>query len=79
MGITVRDNSPTPAPAPTDPARLTLPTMTTKPSFRAEFSEGEGGKTAVYMARWVNTRGEKGRWSEITSLDMPSAGPTVAA
>ena len=52
--------------APTDPAALTFLTMTMKPSFRAEFKAGEGGKTAVYMARWVNTRGEKGPWSEIT-------------
>ena len=53
-------------PAPTDPAALTFLTMTTKPSFRAEFKAGEGGKTAVSMARWVNTRGEKGPWSEVT-------------
>jgi hypothetical protein len=48
-------------------AALACLTMTTKPSFRAEFKAGEGGKTAVYMARWVNTRGEKGPWSEITT------------
>ena len=58
------------APAPTDPAALTFLTMTTKPSFRAEFKAGEGGKTAVYMARWVNTRGEKGPWSEITTATV---------
>jgi hypothetical protein len=57
-------------PAPTDPAALTFLTMTTKPSFRAEFKAGEGGKTAVYMARWVNTRGEKGPWSEITTATV---------
>ena len=39
--------------------------MTTKPTFRAEFKPSEGGKTAVYMTRWVNTQGEKGPWSEI--------------
>ena len=44
--------------------------MTTRPSFRAEFKAGEGGKTAVYMARWVNTRGEKGPWSEITAATV---------
>ena len=55
---------------PTDPAALTFLTMTTKPSFRAEFKAGEGGKTAVYMARWVNTRGEKGPWSEITTATV---------
>jgi hypothetical protein len=58
------------SPAPTDPAALTFLTMTTKPSFRAEFKAGEGGKTAVYMARWVNTRGEKGPWSEITTATV---------
>ncbi len=54
----------------TDPAALTFLTMTTKPSFRAEFKAGEGGKTAVYMARWVNTRGEKGPWSEVTTATV---------
>jgi hypothetical protein len=34
-------------PTPTDPAAFTFLTMTTKPSFRAEFKAGEGGKTAV--------------------------------
>jgi hypothetical protein len=61
-------------PAPTDPARdprsFTFLTMTTKPIFRAEFKAGEGGKTAVYMARWINTRGEKGPWSEITTATV---------
>ncbi|MGD9691056.1 MAG: hypothetical protein AB7K52_15465 [Phycisphaerales bacterium] len=57
-------------PAPTDPAALTFLTMTTKPSFRADFKPGEGGKTAVYMARWVNTRGEKGPWSEVTTATV---------
>jgi hypothetical protein len=40
--------------------------MTTRPSFRADFKPGEGGKTAVSMARWINTRGEKGPWSDVT-------------
>ncbi len=57
-------------PAPTDPAALTFLTMTTKPSFRAEFKAGEGGKTAVYMARWVNTRGERGPWSDVTTATV---------
>jgi hypothetical protein len=57
-------------PAPSDPAALTFLTMTTRPSFRAEFKAGEGGKTAVSMARWVNTRGEKGPWSEITTATV---------
>jgi hypothetical protein len=44
--------------------------MTTRPSFRADFRGADGGKTAVYMARWVNTRGEKGPWSEITAAKV---------
>jgi hypothetical protein len=58
------------SPAPTDPAALTFLTMTTRPSFRADFKPGEGGKTAVSMARWINTRGEKGPWSEITTATV---------
>jgi hypothetical protein len=57
-------NSPSAAAA-GDPANFTFLTMTTKPSFRATFKPAEGGKTAIYMARWVNTRGEKGPWSEL--------------
>jgi hypothetical protein len=59
--------------APTDPAALTFLTTTTRPSFRAAFKVGEGGDmggAAVCMARWVNTRGEKGPWSEITTATV---------
>jgi len=52
-------------PAPTDPSALAFLTMAIKPSIRADFRSGDGGKTAVYMTRWVNTQGEKGPWSEI--------------
>ena len=45
-------------------------TMTTSPSFRAEFKPSEGVKTAVDMARWVNTRGEKRPWSEVTTATV---------
>jgi len=47
--------------------------MTTKPNFRADFKPGEGSKAAgaaVSMARWVNTRGEKGPWSEVTTATV---------
>lgn len=57
-------------PAPTDPAALGFLTMATKPSIRADFSAGDGGKTAVYMLRWVNTQGEKGPWSEVTTATV---------
>lgn len=55
---------------PTDPQALSFLTMTTKPTLVAEFKAGDGGKTAVYMTRWVNTRGEKGPWSEIATATV---------
>ncbi len=57
-------------PAPTDPAVLSFLTLTTRPTVRTEFKAMDGGKTAVYMLRWVNTRGEKGPWSEICSATV---------
>ncbi len=57
-------------PAITNPVALVFLTMTTRPTFRAEFKPGEGDKTAVYMARWINTRGEKGPWSEIATATV---------
>jgi hypothetical protein len=57
-------------PAPTDPALLSFLTMATKPSVIAEYRAANGGKTAVYMLRWVNTRGEKGPWSDITTATV---------
>jgi hypothetical protein len=44
--------------------------MATKPTIRADIRAGDGGKTAVSMARWVNTRGEKGPWSEVTTATV---------
>ncbi|MFA6044081.1 MAG: hypothetical protein WC718_03780 [Phycisphaerales bacterium] len=44
--------------------------MTTRPSLRAEFKAGDGGETAVYMTLWLNRRGEKGPWSEITTATI---------
>jgi len=44
--------------------------MAMKPSIRADFRSGDGGKTAVYMTRWVNTQGEKGPWSEIATATV---------
>lgn len=57
-------------PAPTDPNALSFLTMTTRPTLRTDFRAADGGKTAVYMLRWVNTRGEKGPWSEVTTATV---------
>jgi hypothetical protein len=57
-------------PPPTDPAALSFLALTTQSTCRAEFPQAARGKTAVYMVRWVNTRGEKGPWSEITTATV---------
>jgi hypothetical protein len=57
-------------PAPTDPSVLSFLTMTTRPTLRTDFRAADGGKTAVYMLRWVNTRGEKGPWSDVTTATV---------
>jgi hypothetical protein len=53
---------------------LTFLTMTTRPGFRAELKAGEEGKAAVSMVRWVNTRGEAGPWSEVTTATVAARG-----
>jgi len=57
-------------PAPTNPAELAFLALATTGPLRADFHPGQGGKTAVYMARWVSSRGEKGPWSEICSATV---------
>ncbi|MGE4198735.1 MAG: hypothetical protein AB7G11_16625 [Phycisphaerales bacterium] len=53
-----------------DPATFAFLTMATKPSVTAEYRAADGGKTAVYMLRWVSTRGEKGPWSDVTTATV---------
>jgi hypothetical protein len=50
-----------------DPATFKFLALTTKPTVRSSFKPDDGGKTAVYMLRWVNTRGEVGPWSEVAT------------
>jgi len=56
---------------------MALLAMMTKPTFRADFKPGDGGTTAHDMARpppricnGINTRGERGAWSEICSATV---------
>jgi len=55
---------------PTDPTALSFLTMTIKTAFATDYPADAGGKTAVYMLRWINTRGEKGPWSEVASATV---------
>lgn len=56
--------------APTDPRGYTLLGMDSRSPYTAEFSPQDAGKTAHYMLRWVNTRGERGPWSETVSATI---------
>jgi len=45
-------------------SEMTFLDVATSSPFNAEFAGENAGKTAWYWLRWVNTRGEKGPWSE---------------
>jgi hypothetical protein len=56
--------------APTDPSELTFLALDTRTPYTADYAGTDGNKTAHYMLRWVNTRGEKGPWSETASATI---------
>ncbi|MDR3184180.1 MAG: hypothetical protein LBT49_02080 [Prevotellaceae bacterium] len=43
----------------------------TRSPFMLEFDDQERGKTVYFVLCWVNTRGQKGPWSEIRSAIIP--------
>ena len=53
-------------PAPVDPAAMPFLANETKMPHRNDFDATDLGKTASYAARWVNTKGDSGPWSQIT-------------
>jgi hypothetical protein len=55
---------------PTGPSQLTYLATDTRTPYVAEFNETEGGKTAHYMLRWVNSKGETGPWSQTVSATI---------
>jgi len=57
-------------PAPTDPSELTFLSVDTRTPYTVDYDGADGGKTAHYMLRWVNTRDEKGPWSETASATI---------
>jgi hypothetical protein len=46
-----------------------LATDTSTP-YTANYDGGDAGKVAHYMLRWVNTRGERGPWSQTSSATI---------
>jgi hypothetical protein len=57
-------------PAPADPNELKYLATDTRTPYMAEFDGADAGKTAYYMLRWVNTRGERGPWSQTVSATI---------
>ena len=52
---------------PTDPSELQFLGLTTSAPYIARYGGDARGKTANYMLRWVNSRGEAGPWSQTFS------------
>jgi hypothetical protein len=55
------------AEAPKDASEFTFLATDTATPYVATFDSADIGKTAWYMLRWVNTRGERGPWSSTFS------------
>ena len=56
---------------PADWSELTNSVFDTKTPYEFRFSGTERGKKLFFALRWENTRGEKGRWSDIYEAIVP--------
>lgn len=59
------------ATAPVDPDDFTFVAIDTKTPQIWEFDPSEAGQMAHWVARWINTRGEPGPWSDVVSATVP--------
>ena len=57
-------------PAPVDESELTFLALDTRTPYTAKYVGADANKVAHYMLRWVNTRGQKGPWSETASATI---------
>ena len=57
-------------PHPAAPGESRFLLLSTRTPAVAEFTGPGGGKTAHYMVRWLNTRGEAASWSEPASATI---------
>ncbi len=55
---------------PVDASELSFLGLSTRTPFTANFVGSQGGQIAYYWVRWVNSRGEKGPWSEMASATI---------
>jgi hypothetical protein len=55
---------------PVDPSECHYLATDTATPYTAEYDGTDSGKIAHYMLRWVNTRGERGPWSQTVSATI---------
>ena len=55
---------------PPDASTCSFVALDTNSPYVVEYDGGDANKTAHYLLRWVNTRGEKGPWSETVSATI---------
>ncbi len=56
---------------PADASELTYVATDTATPYLAEYPGAKAGQMATYCLRWVNTRNERGPWSEPVSATIP--------
>lgn len=56
---------------PVDPDDFTFVAIDTNTPYMNEFDGVDGGSMAHWVARWVNTRGAAGPWSDVVSATIP--------
>src|ERR1035437_5980154 len=55
----------------TDISQLAYVATDSGTPYLAEYTGAQAGQMACYWLRWINTRGEKGPWSEPVSATIP--------
>ena len=58
--------------APADPKAFRMVRFGTRSPEEISFQANDGGKTAHYLLRWMNSKGETGPWSTIISATIPA-------
>ena len=58
-------------PAPADATGYVFLALDTKTPYTDVHAAADAGKTAYYMVRWVNAKGEVGPWGDVVSAKIP--------
>ncbi|MEZ6126412.1 MAG: hypothetical protein R3C49_25090 [Planctomycetaceae bacterium] len=58
--------------APQNPSDYQFIGVWTRSTERMNFKADDSGKTVHYLFRWMNTKGQTGPWSNITSATIPA-------